>query len=69
MDVYISKNNAAVLIGRCEIMLKELIEREAAYVDSKTPVIQNWIKVFAIGADNNKVIGKIKYKMRIRKPI
>jgi len=39
MDVYISKNNAAVLIGRCEIMLKELIEREAAYVDSKTPVI------------------------------
>lgn len=69
MDVYISKNNAAVLIGRCEIMLKELIEREAAYVDSKTPVIQNWIKVFAIGADNNKVIGTIKYKMRLRKPI
>ena len=48
MDVFVSKNNAAVHIGRCEIMLKELIEREAAFVDSKTPLIQNWVKIFAV---------------------
>ena len=47
MDVYISKNNAAVHLGKCEIMLRDLIEREAAHVESKTPLIQNWVKVFA----------------------
>jgi hypothetical protein len=67
MDVYISKNNAAVHLGKCEIMLRELIEREAAHVESKTPLIQNWVKVFA-GTDQ-RPIGTIKYKMRLRKPI
>ena len=47
MDIFVSKNNAAVHIGRCEILLKELVEREAAFVDSKTPLIQNWVKIFA----------------------
>ena len=28
MDVYVSKNNAAVQVGRAEILLKELIESE-----------------------------------------
>ena len=28
MDVYLSRNDAAVHLGRCEILLKELIERE-----------------------------------------
>ena len=48
-------------------MLKDLIEREAFSVDSKTPLIQNWVKVFA-GADQ-RPIGVVKYKMRLRKPI
>lgn len=39
MDLYMSSNNAAVHIGRCEILLKDLIEREVAHVDSKTPLI------------------------------
>ena len=30
MDVYISRNNAAVHLGRCEILLKELVEREVS---------------------------------------
>ena len=30
LDVYLSKNNAAVLIGRAEVLLRELIERETA---------------------------------------
>jgi hypothetical protein len=67
MDVYVSRNNAAVHVGRCEILLRELIEREAAYVDSKTPLIQNWVKIFAVNED--RPIGVIKYKMRLRKPI
>ena len=39
LDVYLSKNNAAVHLGKAEIMLKDLIEREAFSVDSKTPLI------------------------------
>ena len=41
MDVYVSKNNAAVQVGRAEIMLKELIESEviSESVNAKTPVI------------------------------
>lgn len=41
MDVYVSKNNAAVQVGRAEIMLKELIESEVVSesVNAKTPVI------------------------------
>jgi hypothetical protein len=50
IDVYISKNNSAVHLGKAEILLRDLIEREAAHVESKTPLIQNWVKVFA-GSD------------------
>jgi hypothetical protein len=39
MDLYMSINNSAVHMGRCEVLLKDLIEREVAYVDSKTPLI------------------------------
>jgi hypothetical protein len=39
MDIYISRNNAAVHMGHCEIMLRDLIEREAAHISSKTPLI------------------------------
>ena len=39
LDVYISKNNSAVHLGKAEILLRDLIEREAAHVESKTPLI------------------------------
>jgi hypothetical protein len=39
IDLYMSINNSAVHMGRCEVLLKDLIEREVAYVDSKTPLI------------------------------
>ena len=41
MDVYVSKNNAAVQVGRAEIMLKELIDNEivAQNINPKTPII------------------------------
>jgi len=39
MDLYISMNNSAVHLGRSEILLKDLIEREVVHVDSKTPLI------------------------------
>lgn len=41
LDVYISKNNAAIHLGHAEIFLRELIARETAVVDAamKTPVI------------------------------
>lgn len=39
IDLYMSINNSTVHMGRCEVLLKDLIEREVAYVDSKTPLI------------------------------
>ena len=50
LDVYASKNNAAVQVGRAEILLKELIESEVVSVDvnSKTPIIQRWARVYPV---------------------
>jgi len=39
MDLYMSVNNSAVHIGRSEILLKDLIEREIITSNSKTPLI------------------------------
>jgi len=69
MDIYISRNNAAVHMGHCEIMLRDLIEREATHISSKTPLIQKFENVFATGVNGKVIIGTIKYKMRLRKPI
>ena len=82
MDVYVSKNNAAVQVGRAEILLKELIESELAAqnINMKTPVIQRWARVYPVSFPANKgesgqlnqqmkPLGLIKFKMRLRKPI
>ena len=82
MDVYVSRNNAAVQVGRAEIALKQLVESEvvSASLNTKTPVIQNWAKVYPVtfptnyngtGVVNENVrpLGLIKFKMRLRKPI
>ena len=82
MDVYVSKNNAAVQVGRAEILLKELIESEqiSRNINMKTPVIQRWARVYPVAFPQNKSasgvmneqmkpLGVIKFKMRLRKPI
>ena len=50
MDIYVSKNNAAVQVGRAEVLLKELIESEivSASLNSKTPVVQKWARVYPV---------------------
>jgi hypothetical protein len=69
MDVYISKNNAAVHLGRAEINLREMVEREVAVHDAawRTPVVQKTVRVMGVRGD--QMIGNIKFKMRMRKPI
>ena len=71
LDVYMSKNDTATHIGRAEIMLRDLIDQEivTSSLNSKTPVIQRWAKVFAPQSDDQQPLGVIKYKMRLRKPI
>ena len=83
LDVYVSKNNAAVQVGRAEVLLKELIESEivSASLNSKTPVVQRWARVYPVAFpanhagstgvinDQMRPLGTIKYKMRFRKPI
>ena len=82
MDVYVSKNNAAVQVGRAEILLKQLIESELSSLNPnmRTPVIQNWARVYPVSFPANKSstgvlneqmkpLGLIKFKMRLRKPI
>lgn len=71
IDVYHSRDNAAVHMGRAEVMLKELVEREVASGEalSKAPLIQRWAQVFPVGSNESQPLGTIKYKMRLRKPI
>lgn len=73
IDVYISKNNAAIHLGHTEIHLREIIEREtiAQEMSFKTPVIQKTMRVFAAGKANSmeQPIGSLRFKIRMRKPI
>ena len=82
LDVYMSKNNTAVQIGRAEILLKELIESEfvSNEISAKPAVIQRWANVYPLSLPVNasntgsiqnqmKPLAVIKFKMRLRKPI
>jgi len=74
-----SKNNAAVHVGRAEVLLRELVKRESVDINMKTPLVQKWARVFPViqnSLDEQGVIapqstplGIVKYKMRLRKPI
>ena len=66
MDVYISKNNAAVHIGSAEVFLREVVEREVAG-DPRPPVIQKTVRVMSVAG--NVPIGSLRFKMRMRRPI
>ena len=82
LDVYVSKNNAAVQVGRAEVLLRELIESEVVSLNlnAKTPVIEGLAKIFPVVFPDNKgasgvmneqmkPLGVIKFKMRLRKPV
>ena len=57
IDCYVSIKDAAVHIGRCEVILRELIQRELAVTDLnvKTPLISGWARLYPVvpdGLDN-----------------
>ena len=56
LDIYASKNNSAVQVGRAEILLKELIESEVVAIDHnlKTPIIQRWARVYPVSFPTGK---------------
>jgi hypothetical protein len=62
LDGYMSRDSAAVHLGRCEIMLKDLIAREPASNDleitTKTKLMKGFASIFPItGAGNEVGIG------------
>jgi len=74
LDIYISKNNAAVHLGYAEIFLKDLIERETAVQDAsfKTPIIQKTVRILSaknVKGGQDTIIGSLKFKMRMRRPV
>lgn len=74
IDVYISKNNAAIHLGHAEVFLRELIERETPMQEAnyKTPVITKPIRIFAARHTNTNTeqhLGVLKLKMRLRRPV
>ena len=81
LDLYASRQNEAVQVGRAEVPLKDLIasEVDAAAAGLATPSVRLSVEVFAVGMPQReglsgavqkpKPLGKIKIKMRVRKPI
>lgn len=60
LDVYVSDNSQAKQLGRCEILLRELIESEiTADLNMKTPVIQNWARIFPVSPIQNGSSNKV----------
>ena len=60
LDVYVSDNSQAKQLGRCEILLRELIESEiTADVNMKTPVIQNWARIYPVSPMQNGSSNKV----------
>lgn len=53
VDIYISKNNAAIHLGHAEVFLREIVERENIMQEMsiKPPVIQKTVRIF--GARGN----------------
>lgn len=54
IDVYISKNNTAIHLGRAEVHLREIVERENIMQEMslKTPVIQKTVRIFAANGNS-----------------
>jgi hypothetical protein len=71
IDIYISRNSAALHLGHAEIFLRELLERETAIQDAsfKTPVIQKTVRIFGSKGGVETPLGSLRFKMRMRKPV
>ena len=81
LDFYLSRHNEPVLLGRCEFMLRELVEAEGHLheANNKTPVFERFGEIYPVvtsGRDkvgyrdtHLKPIGRIAFKLRLRKPI
>lgn len=76
IDVYVSKNNAALHVGSCLVSLKQLLINEYMISETaaKTGSISNYAEIKPLLLDNQiaankESIGKIRYKMRLRKPV
>lgn len=61
LDVYLSKGQKAVHIGRSTVSLRSLIAGPS--------VIEEWTDVMPMGSVQTAPLGKIKYVMRLRKGI
>ena len=80
-DVYISRRNQPMLLGRGEFALRSLVEAEGEVheINYKTPTVEAFVEIFPVLttrenpqgiADRQKgSLGKLKFKMRLRKPI
>jgi len=66
MDVYLSKGQQAVHLGRCEVSLKQLIAGESS---RRPAVIEDWSNIMPVGSSISRPLGKVKYVMRLRKGI
>lgn len=71
VDIYISKNNAAIHLGRAEVLLREIVERETVMqeLSIKPPLIQKTVRIFGARGNSDEPIGSLRFKMRMRKPI
>lgn len=65
MDVWLSKGQKAVPLGRCEVSLKPLIAGESS--NRRPAVIEDWSEIIPVGS--TRPLGKIKFVMRLRKGI
>ena len=80
-DVYLSRQNQPVLLGRAEFSLRELVEAEGQVHESnyRTPTLDKFVEIYPVitsrenpqGIADNRArsLGKLKFKMRLRKPI
>lgn len=51
LDCYVSKNNAAIHVGRSEILLKELLTKEIMLDrSSKTTTLSAWARLYPVNA-------------------
>jgi len=68
MDVYLSKGQQAVHLGRCEVSLKQLIAGDSS-ISRRPTVIEDWSSIMPVGSSFSRPLGKVKYLMRLRKGI
>ena len=77
LDVFVSENNKAIMLGSCDVLLSELVFTERMVADSlahKTAVIERFVNIlpapgFIDSLSDKQSLGQLRIKMRMRKPI